>query len=120
MYALCRFLRAVKFDYDALLLRLESQKGPWIKARDAHFYPDLQESLGVELPVFLQQYPFLSIGRAKNGCPVTYFKAGSIQPEGIMCITTVEKSMSFFWHQSYHSFQNNLKASQKLDPNVVR
>lgn len=37
-YALCRFLRAVKFDGDAMLERLERTKKTWEEAKKHDFY----------------------------------------------------------------------------------
>ena len=80
----------------------------------------MEQALGAPFSVFLTQYPFLSIGRAKNGCPVNYFQAGRIQPEGIMSLTTVERAEAFFWYSSYHKFVERIKESQSADANVVR
>jgi hypothetical protein len=95
-YTICRWLRATKFDADKILERLEENKGMFLEARAAKFYPEISESLGCPFPVFLSQYPFLTIGNGKNGCPVNYFHAGGINPEGIMCLTTVEKIASTY------------------------
>ena len=37
-YALCRFLRATKFDGDKMLERLERTKGLWLEAKKNDFY----------------------------------------------------------------------------------
>ena len=93
-YTICRWLRATKFDADKILARLEENKGMFLEARAANFYPDISKSLGCPFSVFLSQYPFLTIGNGKNGCPVNYFHAGGINPEGILCLTSVEKIAS--------------------------
>jgi hypothetical protein len=119
-YAICRWLRAVKFDSQALLERLEAGNAAFLKAKANHFYPDLEATLHAPVPVFLKQYPFVTSGRAKNGCPVNYFRAGKINAEGILSLVTFETFEAFMWHQSYHTFQTSIRASQATDPNVVR
>ena len=82
-YALCRFLRARKFDVEKVFEMLDEAKDAWTEAKRGDFYPDLEKSMGVPRSVFLSQYPAVMAGNARNGCPVMYLKAGSIQPEGI-------------------------------------
>jgi CRAL/TRIO, N-terminal domain len=38
-YALCRFLRATKFNADVMLQRLESNKDKWEAVKKDQFYP---------------------------------------------------------------------------------
>jgi hypothetical protein len=68
----------------------------------------------------LSQYPFLPIGRAKNGCPVNYFQAGHIQPEGIMCLTTIERMQGYFWWSFMHKMKEEIRKAQAEDPDFVR
>jgi hypothetical protein len=119
-YSICRWLRAVKFDSQALLERLEEGKEAFLNAKANAFYPNIQTTLQAPVAVFLKQYPFITSGRAKNGCPVNYFRVGKINAEGILSLVTFEKFEAFMWHQSYHQFQKNIRASQAKDPNVVR
>jgi len=119
-YAICRWLRATKFDVDAILQRLEENKDAWTHAKEKDFFPNPNEAIGAPFSVFLTQYPFLSIGRAKNGCPVNYFQCGKIRPEGILCLTTLKHMESFFWYQFVHKFKVALRNAQAANPNVVR
>ena len=82
-YALCRFLRARKFDVHKVFELLDEAKEGFSVAKENGFYPDLEEALGFPRPVFLSQYPAVFSGNARNGCPVMYLRAGSIQPEGV-------------------------------------
>jgi hypothetical protein len=113
-------LRATKFDADKILARLEENKGMFCKAQAENFYPDISKSLGAPYSVFLSQYPFLTIGNGKNGCPVNYFHAGAINPEGIMCLTTVEKMASYFWYSYNYQFKRVLKRAIAANPDFVR
>jgi hypothetical protein len=100
------------------LERLEAGKATFLNAKAHHFYSDLEATLQAPVPVFLKQYPFLTTGRAKNGCPVNNFRAGKINAEGILSLVTFDTLDTFMWHQSYHQFQTNIRALQATDPNV--
>ena len=119
-YTICRWLRATKFDAEKILQRLEDNKGMWAIAKANQFYPDVSEAIGAPFSVFLSQYPFLAIGRAKNGCPVNYFQAGRIQPEGILCLATVENTIGYFWHSFMYDFKDEIRKSKAENPNFVR
>ena len=70
--------------------------------------------------MFLSQYPFLPIGRAKNGCAVNYFGAGKINPEGILALTTVEQLEGYFWWSFMHKMKSEIRKTQAEDPDFVR
>jgi hypothetical protein len=89
-------------------------------AKMEEFFPDVGDALGCPLSVFLSQYPFLPVGRGKNGCPVNYFLAGKINPEGILCLTTIKKLESYFWYSFMWKFKNEVRAAQDRDPDFVR
>lgn len=119
-YAICRFLRATKFDVDKILERLEVNKKLWLYAKAKKFYPDVSQAVGAPFSIFLSQYPNVPAGRARNGCPVNYFLAGKIQPEGLLCVTTVEQTQGYFWNQFMHKFVKEITFAQQADPNFVR
>lgn len=81
---------------------------------------DIDTHLGCSVSLFLRQYPFINIGRAKNGCPVNYFQAGKINPEGIFALTTIDRAAKYFWYQVVHVFKNKLKASHEANHDFVR
>jgi hypothetical protein len=82
-YALCRFLRARKFDVGKVFELLDEAKDGFKVAKENAFYLDLEKALGCSRAVFLSQYPAVFSGNARNGCPVMYLRAGEIQPEGV-------------------------------------
>jgi len=120
-YTICRWLRATKFDAEAILARCAENQPLFDEAKEHDFYgPDLEDHLGCPFSVFLSQYPFLSVGRGKNGSPVNYFRVGKIHPEGIMCLVTIEQLKSYFWYSFMHAFKDKVRASQAEYPEFCR
>jgi hypothetical protein len=119
-YGLCRFMRAVKFKAEEMLERLERGADEWTAARERDFFPDLERALGVSPALFLQTYPYFNHGNAKNGCPVSYFKAGKVDVEGILCLSTLQHTPGFFWHIFMHQLPPLFRRAQEKDPNFVR
>ncbi|KAK1745950.1 CRAL/TRIO domain-containing protein [Skeletonema marinoi] len=119
-YSLCRWLRARKFDVDAVFEMLDEAKEHYEKAKKHDFYPNLEESLGFSRDVFLSQYPEVYSGNARNGCPVMYTKLGSIQPEGIKCLVLVEDADRFFWNGNMHGYTDRLEEGRRINPNFLR
>eukprot|EP00980_Cylindrotheca_fusiformis_P021916 scaffold8747_cov96-Cylindrotheca_fusiformis.AAC.11 len=119
-YTICRWLRATKFKADAILERLEENQPLFERAQKHDFYPDPTQTLGAPVSVFLSQYPFLPMGWAKNGCPVNYFMAGQINPEGIMCLTTIEQLEGYFWWSFMWKMKDEIRRAQEADPDFVR
>eukprot|EP00523_Entomoneis_sp_CCMP467_P010166 CAMPEP_0168732250 /NCGR_PEP_ID=MMETSP0724-20121128/7677_1 /TAXON_ID=265536 /ORGANISM="Amphiprora sp., Strain CCMP467" /LENGTH=584 /DNA_ID=CAMNT_0008779269 /DNA_START=374 /DNA_END=2128 /DNA_ORIENTATION=- len=119
-YTICRWLRATKFVAQDILDRLADNQPMFERAQQHDFYPDPSSAIGAPVSVFLSQYPFLPIGTAKNGCPVNYFMAGQINPEGILSVTTAPKLEGFFWWSFMHKMKSEMKAAVKKDPDFVR
>jgi hypothetical protein len=119
-YTICRWLRATKFDATKILQRLSENQDMFHQAKVNEFYPNIEKALGAPVPVFLSQYPFLAIGRGKNGCPVNFFLAGKINPEGILCVTTIERIQCYFWYTFMWKFKNEIRLAKEADPDFVR
>lgn len=119
-YTICRWLRATKFKADEILQRLKENQPMFEAARDQDFFPDVTKTIGAPFSVFLSQYPFLPIGRGKNGCPVNYFLAGKINPEGILSLSTPERLQGYFWWSFMYKFKSEVRKAQERDPDFVR
>jgi hypothetical protein len=119
-YSLCRWLRARKFDVDAVFELLDEARQHYEIAKKHNFYPNLEESLGFSRATFLSQYPEIYCGNARNGCPVMYMKLGSIQPEGIKCLLSVEEADRYFWNNMMHHYTDRLEEGRHINPNFLR
>lgn len=119
-YALCRFLRARKFDVEKVFELLDEAKDYFVKARENQFYPDLEQALGVSRSVFLSQYPAVFYGNAKNGCPVLYLRLGLIKPEGVTCLITLDKVDRFFWNDVLFTWTDIIKEGRRTNPQSIR
>ena len=119
-YSLCRWLRARKFDVDQVFELLEGAKQQYEDAKKHDFYPNLEEALGFSREVFLSQYPEVYCGNARNGCPVMYMKLGSVQPEGIKCLLSIENADRFYWNTMKHVYTDRLEEGRRINPNFVR
>ncbi|KAL7577621.1 hypothetical protein ACA910_015140 [Epithemia clementina (nom. ined.)] len=119
-YAICRFMRATKFDADKMLERLENNQDQWEDAKAHDFYRDIDAALGVPLVLFLQHYPYFYHGNAKNGCPVNYFKAGKLETEALLSMVSTESSTRYFWHIFYYTFREHMVIAKERNPDFVR
>ena len=119
-YSLCRWLRARKFDVDAVFELLNDAKEHYEKAKKHDFYPNLEDSLGFSRDIFLSQYPEIYSGNARNGCPVMYMRLGSVQPEGIKCLLSIEDAEQIFWNAMKHSYTDRLEEGRRINPAFVR
>lgn len=119
-YALCRFMRSTKFNSAQMLERLDNGATLWNEAKAHDFYPNAERAIGSPLPLFLQMYPFRYFGNAKNGCPVSYFNAGKINTEGLLCLTTIDQTPGFYWHQYVHAFKDCMRRAIEKNPDFCR
>jgi len=119
-YALCRFLRARKYEPDQVFELLDQGKDIWKIAKEANFYEDVEEAMGVSLPLFSTMYPFVYHGNAKNGCPVAYLKAGELDANCVKCVITMNEVYPYFWNQYMHVMAGNLANGKKSNPQLVR
>ena len=83
-------------------------------------YLDVSQAIGAPISLVRTQYPFLYHGLARNGCPVSYFKAGQVSVEGLECLIELDDILYTAWNSMMHIFPAQLAKAQAIDPDVVR
>jgi hypothetical protein len=124
-FALCRFLRARQFDVDKTFAMMDEHIDMFKEALTKHGLhrskTAIEDHIGCPLPVFLNQFPMLDYGLAKNGAFVVYMKAGWIRlQDGFDCINTastpktfVERYMPMSWYIICQVFCETMHRLQK-------
>mmetsp|Transcript_59884 Transcript_59884/g.177514 ORF Transcript_59884/g.177514 Transcript_59884/m.177514 type:complete len:614 (-) Transcript_59884:1123-2964(-) len=119
-FALCRYLRARKFQPEQVFTLLDEGKDLWREAKKNDFYPNMEEAIGVNRSLFTSQYPFVYHGKARNGCPVAYLQCGGLQSEGVLCVTSMNKVPRYFWNSFMFDFIDQLQMCKEADKNFMR
>lgn len=120
VWALCRWLRARKFIYDDVITMVEEATETRKEAKAKDFYPDPVEALYVDASLYFDQYPQLYSGVAKNGAPLFISKPGTLNVDGVECLTTLDGILKFHWYVMMHDFAQRLRDQKKKDPNFKR
>jgi hypothetical protein len=108
-YALCRWLRARKYDLHKTIQMVEEAVECTRIPRKNKFYPCPNEALGCESSLYTSFYPQLYFGTSKNGSPVFISKPGVINMTGIECVTSLPGILNFHWNAMMHEFAQKLK-----------
>eukprot|EP00591_Stephanopyxis_turris_P003249 CAMPEP_0195512554 /NCGR_PEP_ID=MMETSP0794_2-20130614/4469_1 /TAXON_ID=515487 /ORGANISM="Stephanopyxis turris, Strain CCMP 815" /LENGTH=588 /DNA_ID=CAMNT_0040640361 /DNA_START=173 /DNA_END=1939 /DNA_ORIENTATION=- len=119
-YALCRWLRARKYDIKNALQMVEEAKVRHETACQNRFYPDPKKALGVETSVFYSIFPELFIGYTKQNIPFYITKAGRTDLKHVSCVTTIPKMVNFHWHCMVHALGGRLREKKAKDPSFQR
>lgn len=115
-FALCRWLRARKFDLSKVVEMVEQATEERAKHLDADFYPNAKDALGVEPYIYISQYPQLYTGYDKNNIPIFIQKVGRLNVDGLTCLTTIDGILKFHWNAQCHDFAKRLRERKKEDP----
>ena len=107
-YALCRWLRARKFNLDDTFLLIDEAKEERKEALKHDFYPDADAALGSPVSTYIELYPQFYHGHAKNGCPLYISKPGLINYNAMECVATLEGLVKFHWNVMHHDFRKRL------------
>lgn len=116
VWALCRWLRARKFDFDKVMEMIDEANQTRAEAKKMDFYPNPTDALGVDKSLFFAQFPQLYSGSAKNGSTLFFSKPGVLNVDGIQCLTTLNGIIEFHWYIMMHDFAQRLRAKKEADP----
>jgi len=119
-WALCRWLRARKFNYDDVITMIDEATTCRAEAKKADFYPEPKAALGCDGNLYFAQFPQLYTGVAKNGAPLFISKPGVLNVDAVECITTLDGIIKFHWYIMMHDFGDRLRAQKKADPKFKR
>mmetsp|Transcript_19567 Transcript_19567/g.29707 ORF Transcript_19567/g.29707 Transcript_19567/m.29707 type:complete len:440 (-) Transcript_19567:258-1577(-) len=113
--AYCRWLRARKFDFEKVVAMIEEATEVRKEALAENFYPDPKDALGVDPSIYISQFPQLYTGYAKTGAPLFISKPGSLDVDGIECITTLDNILKYHWYAMMHDFKDRLQAKKEKE-----
>ena len=119
-FALTRWLRARKFVYDDVMTMVEEATECSAPAREMDFYPEPVEALGCSAALFYSFYPQCYTGHCKEGAPLFISKPGTLNVDGMECVTTLDGIVKFHWHVMMHDFATRLRQRQVQDPDFKR
>jgi hypothetical protein len=111
-YALCRWLRARKYNLDATIKMIEEATECRADVKRNNFYPSLDVALGVESSLYKKEYPQLYYGSSKDGYPLFISQPGRMNIDAIELLTTKSGLINYHWHDMMHQFGRKLKASK--------
>lgn len=108
-YALCRWLRARKYNLTDTIQMVEEATECTTKPRKHNFYPITSEALHVEESLYIKQYPQLYYGHARNGCPVFISQPGLLNIDAVGSLTSVPSIINYHWNAQMHQYMRKLK-----------
>ena len=116
-HAVCRYLRARKFNLDATLEMIDGYIEKWNEGKRNDFFPDASAILGgAPESALLGQFPFILGKIARNGCPVLYEPVKLFSVDGTECVAPLEDVPPYFWHFVVHKLRRSIAKAQAEDP----
>lgn len=116
VHALCRWLRARKFDLEKTVAMAEAATAERSQHVAENFYPDPDAALGVPAQIYVSQYPQLYLGHAKSGSILFISKPGVLNVNAVTCVTTMEGILKYHWYGMIHDYGNRLRERKAHDP----
>ena len=111
-HAMCRYLRARKFNVDATL-QMMSDRSQLRREGAAHnFYPNFKDALGttaVPESVFASQLQLVLGNVTKSCCPLMYFSAGRVRADGLECLAPFDDIPRYVWHLIMHKLLKHIE-----------
>jgi hypothetical protein len=119
-YALCRWLRARKFDLSKTIKMVEEAMNYRAEAAKEDFFPNGSKALGVEKSIYYALYPEVCVGYTKNGYPLYINRAANAAVSMLSCVTTPKGITNFHWHSMVHVLGDKLRRRALSDPSFKR
>ena len=119
-YALCRWLRARKYNLADTIKMVEEATECTSLPRKQGFFPDPEKALSVETSLYIKQYPQFYFGHAKNGCPVFISQPGRLNLEGISNLTCIPNIIKFHWYAMMREYVHQLDLMRKSNGKFKR
>ena len=112
-HAMCRYLRARKFNVDATLQMMNDRSQLWREGAAHNFYPKFKDALGttaVPESVFASQLQ-LVLGNVAKSCfsIIMYFSAGRVRADGLECLAPFDDIPRYVWHLIMHKLPKHIE-----------
>jgi hypothetical protein len=111
-HAMCRYLRARKFDVDATIQMMRDRSELWREGAASNFYPEFRDAIGntsVPESVFVSQLHLVLGNVTKTGCPIMYFSAGRVRADGLECLASFDMIPNYVWHLIVHKLSKHIQ-----------
>jgi len=111
-HAMCRYLRARKFDVDATIEMMRDRSELWRDGASNNFYPEFRDAIGtasVPESVFVSQLHLVLGNVTKTYCPVMYFSAGRVRADGLECLADFDIIPNYVWHLIVHKLPKHIQ-----------
>ena len=112
-HAMCRYLRARKFNVDATLQMMSDRSQLWREGAGHNFYPNFKDALGttaVPESVFASQLQLVLGNVTKSCCSIMmYFSAGRVRADGLECLAPFDDIPRYVWHLIMHKLSKHIE-----------
>ena len=117
-YAICRFLRARKFDVDAAFGMLDDAVQFWSQSEPTR-YDSVEKAVGQTGAVFGTQFPSVYSGLAHNGTVANFMQVGRLSLEGMSCLVELDALPNFVWFHFLQCLPQKVDELQRANPQTV-
>jgi len=117
-YAICRFMRARRFDVDAVFAMMDGNAVDLWK-KNAGRYDSVETATGQSGPVFSTQFPQVYSGLAYSGTVVSFMRMGGMSLDGMSCLTQLDSLSNYMWYHFEKRLPSQAEKLQQDSPEVV-
>jgi hypothetical protein len=101
--ALCRWLRARKFDVEKTKEMIREAAEKRAEPQRHAYWRDASEALGIPPSVYVSMFPQVYCGFAKNGCPVFVSRPAVINVDEMNTCLSLDNIVRFHWSEMEHT-----------------